>query len=105
MNKEAIILLTLWISLFFLLFHSFHKNLIEHLNAEIVLNTITSLTVALEWLKSTFLYIRVMKNPSYYGKELGERGASSNDLVQKSIGLVSPMLDRPMLSIGWCGNN
>ncbi|CAB4028021.1 probable ATP-dependent DNA helicase HFM1 [Paramuricea clavata] len=46
---------------------SLHKNLIEHLNAEIVLNTITDVSIALEWLKSTFLYIRILKNPTYYG--------------------------------------
>ncbi|CAH3171720.1 unnamed protein product [Porites lobata] len=46
---------------------SLHHHLIEHLNAEIVLNTITDVTIALEWLKSTFLYIRILKNPLHYG--------------------------------------
>ncbi|XP_068757801.1 probable ATP-dependent DNA helicase HFM1 [Montipora capricornis] len=46
---------------------SLHHHLIEHLNAEIVLNTITDVSIALEWLKSTFLYIRILKNPMYYG--------------------------------------
>ena len=46
---------------------SLHKNLIEHLNAEIVLHTISDISVAVEWLKYTFLYIRVMKNPKHYG--------------------------------------
>ena len=50
-------------------FFSLHKNLIEHLNAEIVLNTITDVSIALEWLKSTFLYIRILKNPTYYGTD------------------------------------
>ena len=39
----------------------------EHLNAEIVLNTIRDVSIALEWAKSTFLYIRMLKNPKYYG--------------------------------------
>lgn len=51
-------------------FSSLHRHLIEHLNAEIVLNTITDVSIALEWLKSTFLYIRILKNPTYYGKSL-----------------------------------
>jgi ATP-dependent DNA helicase HFM1/MER3 len=38
----------------------------EHINSEIVLQTITDLTVAIEWLKSTFLYVRVNKNPGFY---------------------------------------
>ncbi|ELT92384.1 hypothetical protein CAPTEDRAFT_102528 [Capitella teleta] len=46
---------------------SLHAHLIEHLNAEIVLGTISDVSVAIEWLRSTFLYIRVMKNPQHYG--------------------------------------
>ncbi|KAH3806659.1 hypothetical protein DPMN_134983 [Dreissena polymorpha] len=46
---------------------SLHRNLMEHLNAEIALATISDISVALEWLKYTFLYIRVMKNPGHYG--------------------------------------
>ena len=47
--------------------YSLHQHLIEHLNAEIVLGTITDVSVSLEWLRSTFLYIRVNKNPKHYG--------------------------------------
>nr|XP_032628931.1 probable ATP-dependent DNA helicase HFM1 [Chelonoidis abingdonii] len=46
---------------------SLHKHLVEHLNAEIVLHTITDVKIALEWIRSTFLYIRVLKNPVHYG--------------------------------------
>lgn len=49
-------------------FPSLHRNLIEHLNAEIVLHTITDVSIALEWLRSTFLYIRVTQNPKHYGR-------------------------------------
>ena len=34
---------------------------------EIVLHTITNLQSAINWLKSTFLYVRLKKNPEYYG--------------------------------------
>ncbi|CAH0564906.1 unnamed protein product [Brassicogethes aeneus] len=44
-----------------------HKHLKEHLNAEVVLGTITDLEVAMRWLSSTFLYIRARKNPKHYG--------------------------------------
>ncbi|NXN97022.1 HFM1 helicase, partial [Rhinopomastus cyanomelas] len=50
---------------------SLHKHLVEHLNAEIVLRTITDVTVALEWIRSTFLYIRALKNPTHYGFSSG----------------------------------
>ncbi|XP_031410612.1 probable ATP-dependent DNA helicase HFM1 isoform X2 [Meleagris gallopavo] len=46
---------------------SLHKHLVEHLNAEIALRTVTDVTVALEWIRSTFLYIRALKNPTHYG--------------------------------------
>jgi hypothetical protein len=44
-----------------------HEHLVEHLNSEIVLETILDLPSALEWIKSTFLFIRVSKNPNHYG--------------------------------------
>lgn len=48
---------------------SLHSHLIEHLNAEVVLCTITDVSIALEWLKSTFLYTRIKKNPRHYSKD------------------------------------
>ncbi|KAM6199618.1 LOW QUALITY PROTEIN: putative ATP-dependent DNA helicase HFM1 [Sarcoramphus papa] len=50
---------------------SLHRHLVEHLNAEIVLHTVTDVTVALEWIRSTFLYIRALKNPAHYGFSSG----------------------------------
>ena len=35
-----------------------HRSFGEHLNAEIVLQTITSVDRAIEWLKTTFMFIR-----------------------------------------------
>lgn len=43
-----------------------HNSLIEHLNSEIVLGTIKNIKMAMNWLKSTFLYIRIKQNPGYY---------------------------------------
>ncbi|XP_053549099.1 probable ATP-dependent DNA helicase HFM1 [Bombina bombina] len=50
---------------------SLHKHLIEHLNAEVTLHTITDVNIALEWIRSTFLYIRALKNPTHYGFQKG----------------------------------
>ncbi|NWY09271.1 HFM1 helicase, partial [Aphelocoma coerulescens] len=50
---------------------SLHRHLVEHLNAEIVLHTVTDVSVALEWIRSTFLYIRALKNPTHYGFSSG----------------------------------
>ncbi|XP_008294380.1 probable ATP-dependent DNA helicase HFM1 [Stegastes partitus] len=46
---------------------SLHAHLVEHLNAEIVLQTISDVNMALDWIRSTFLYIRALKNPTHYG--------------------------------------
>ncbi|XP_053326283.1 probable ATP-dependent DNA helicase HFM1 [Spea bombifrons] len=46
---------------------SLHRHLVEHLNAEITLHTVTDVNIALEWIRSTFLYIRALKNPTHYG--------------------------------------
>lgn len=43
-----------------------HENLIDHLNAEIGLGTITNLASAKKWLTSTFLYVRLKANPNHY---------------------------------------
>ena len=45
-----------------------HSHLVEHLNAEIILGTIQSVDQATDWIKSTFLYLRVRRNPTYYDK-------------------------------------
>ncbi|GIY11829.1 probable ATP-dependent DNA helicase HFM1 [Caerostris darwini] len=46
---------------------SLHKHMTEHLNAEVTLGTITDISIAMEWLKATFLCQRVFKNPKHYG--------------------------------------
>lgn len=43
-----------------------HLNLIEHLNAEIALGTVCDLGSARRWLASTFLFVRLSRNMSYY---------------------------------------
>jgi ATP-dependent DNA helicase HFM1/MER3 len=69
---------------------SLHQNLIEHFNAEIVLETITNTKSAIEWLKSTFLAIRLSKNPEYY-KILNSRETRSVQQLLES--LVSQTVD------------
>lgn len=44
-----------------------HKHLIEHLNAEIYMGTIHDVSVATDWIRSTFLYVRACKSPQHYG--------------------------------------
>lgn len=43
-----------------------HRNLIDHLNAEIGLGTVTDLESATKWLAGTFLFVRLRRNPTHY---------------------------------------
>ena len=43
------------------------RRLPDHLNAEIVLGTVQTVSEAVEWLNYTFLYIRMLQSPSLYG--------------------------------------
>ena len=49
-----------------LLESSLHLNLIDHLNAEIGLGTVFDISSAKRWLGSTFLFVRLKKNPNHY---------------------------------------
>ncbi|EXJ81563.1 hypothetical protein A1O1_07627 [Capronia coronata CBS 617.96] len=59
-----------------------HQNLIEHLNAEIGLGTVRDLDTAKQWLAGTFMYVRVMKNPSHYKLREGVDHDSEDELLE-----------------------
>ncbi|XP_019733399.1 probable ATP-dependent DNA helicase HFM1 [Hippocampus comes] len=72
---------------------SLHSHLVEHLNAEIVLQTISDVNMALDWIRSTFLYIRALKNPEHYGfsAAIGKCGieAKLQELCLKNLNSLS----------------
>ncbi|KAJ3595533.1 hypothetical protein NHX12_004836 [Muraenolepis orangiensis] len=74
---------------------SLHSHLVEHLNAEIVLQTISDVSMALDWIRSTFLYIRALRNPKHYGfsASLDRRGieAKLQELCLKNLNSLSSM--------------
>lgn len=45
----------------------FIENLVDNLNAEICLGTITNVEEASQWLQETYLYVRMRTNPHAYG--------------------------------------
>lgn len=62
-------------------------------NAEIGLKTISDISSAQQWLRSTFLYVRLMKNAAYYKLE-GQTAARNleerlEDICEKDITLLS----------------
>jgi replicative superfamily II helicase len=46
---------------------TFIKQLADHLNAEVVGGTVANLNEAATWLRYTYLYVRMLKNPLAYG--------------------------------------
>ena len=67
---------------------SLHANLSEHLNSEIGLGTITSIASAKEWLRGTFLFQRIRKNPKHYsiGKDDNQTWEDKiEELVTQSV--------------------
>ena len=43
-----------------------HRHMAEHVNAEVALRTLRTPEMAVGWLRTTFLWVRLKKNPSYY---------------------------------------
>ncbi|PBK78606.1 P-loop containing nucleoside triphosphate hydrolase protein [Armillaria solidipes] len=67
---------------------SLHVNLSEHLNSEIGLGTVTSISSAADWLRNSFLFQRIRKNPRHYALGKGEDQTWEervDDLVMQSI--------------------
>lgn len=61
-----------------------HKQMSEHLNAEVALGTITDIGSALTWLKYSFLIVRVQKEPAKYGLSI-RSGDSVEEHLQKLV--------------------
>ncbi|PPQ81219.1 LOW QUALITY PROTEIN: hypothetical protein CVT25_015743 [Psilocybe cyanescens] len=71
---------------------SLHINLAEHINSEIGLGTITDIESAKSWLRGSFLYQRMQKNPNYYsvgpvGQDRQTQGV--DDVVMESVALLT----------------
>ncbi|KAJ6531293.1 hypothetical protein B0H19DRAFT_1242397 [Mycena capillaripes] len=67
---------------------SLHTNLSEHINSEIGLGTITNVRSAKEWLRSSFLFQRIQKNPAHYALGKGEDQSWEervDDMVMQSV--------------------
>jgi len=49
---------------------SMSRTLIEQLVVEIVLKTVMNVKSAVEWICSTFMFVRIVANPEYYGSDV-----------------------------------
>ena len=72
---------------------SLKNHLYEHLNAEIILGTIGSLEQAMDWIKSSYLYMRIRRNPRHYGlaEDINEEDidTSIQELCTKALSSMS----------------
>lgn len=67
---------------------NFIKQLDDHLNAEVVSGTVTTIQEASMWLKYTYLYIRMRRNPLAYGISADEK-ADDPSLSRRCTDLVT----------------
>ncbi|KKK13582.1 hypothetical protein AOCH_002749 [Aspergillus ochraceoroseus] len=69
-----------------------HLNLIDHLNAEIGLGTVTDIESAIRWLAGTFLFVRLRRNPTHYQLREGANQDDEDEMLrqicQKDIKLL-----------------
>eukprot|EP01125_Pyxidicula_operculata_P022548 TRINITY_DN928_c0_g1_i3.p1 TRINITY_DN928_c0_g1~~TRINITY_DN928_c0_g1_i3.p1 ORF type:complete len:2094 (-),score=618.62 TRINITY_DN928_c0_g1_i3:183-5534(-) len=74
----------------------FINRLADHLNAEIVLGTVSNLKEAIVWLSYTYLYIRMLKNPLVYGATINEKELDPRFVKKRSelIAAAARRLDK-----------
>ncbi|KAL6452393.1 HFM1 ATP-dependent DNA helicase MER3 [Candida maltosa Xu316] len=61
---------------------SLHMNFTEHLAAEIAVGVVKNITDALDWLKTTYLYVRFMENPAYYVLKIAKSSDPEETLIK-----------------------
>lgn len=69
-----------------------HSNLIDHVNAEIGLGTITNAASAKRWLSGTFLYVRLKENPEHYRIEGDASGRTLEERLEMICNRVISLL-------------
>ena len=68
-------------------------SMIEHLNSEIVATSAASIPHLMHWLKSTFMFTRMMKNPVAYFKRWAGRDEIEQVLEDKLSQMVQQLVD------------
>ena len=66
---------------------NFSKKLVDNLNAEVSLGTVTSVPEAVQWLGYSYLFVRMKRNPSAYGIKFTEQNDDPH-LVQRRRKLI-----------------
>lgn len=74
-----------------------HLSFIENMAAEITLGTIQSEADAMNWLRSTFFYVRFIENPTYYQNISGEELDLSRRLYNFCISNLNELLKKNII--------
>ena len=74
-----------------LLESSLHINIAEHVNSEIGLGTITDVESAKAWLRNSFLFQRLQRNPKHYAIGKDEQQTWQEHLDQMILGSVTEL--------------
>ncbi|KAK8810576.1 hypothetical protein WA158_007151 [Blastocystis sp. Blastoise] len=72
---------------------SLHKQLTDHINAEITAGTLISYDNIIDYISWTFLFRRLISNPSYYGVEPGENNRDYSNILKYLNLLIDTTLD------------
>jgi replicative superfamily II helicase len=78
--------------------YSLHKSLVEHINSEITLRTITDVDTALRWLRSTFLYVRISRNPAFYAIAKGTKLSPDARLEEMCVEAVKQLVNEGIVA-------
>eukprot|EP00941_MAST-03F_sp_MAST-3F-sp1_P005082 g5082.t1 len=71
----------------------------EFLNAEISLGSISSIEEAIEWVQSTFFYVRAQKNPEYYGISYDNESDSVNASInERTLRCIKNLVEAGMIA-------
>lgn len=75
-----------------LLESTLHLNLLEHLNSEVGLGTITDISTARRWVSGTFLSVRMRQTPQHYNADnihsAADADACMQEWCERDIGLL-----------------
>lgn len=66
----------------------FQNHIISHLNSEILCKSVCNIDQALKWIKSTFYFIRMLRNPGRYGIIKKDVDNYLQETISKNISLL-----------------
>ena len=76
-----------------------HLQFLEHICSEIEIGSIEDIDSCVEWIRSTFYYVRAKKNPQYYNLSESKLKLLENDLQTISKNLIKTLLDNKLIQL------